>query len=104
MLACYAGQLECVKILRKYGAKYDDFDRGGSAPIHWAVDGGNVKLLDWMIEDGADVNLRDLNSLWTPLIRCGKKSMSFCLTFLQLSLPSSCRPRNFNVNYNFLSS
>ncbi|XP_060595166.1 fibronectin type 3 and ankyrin repeat domains protein 1-like isoform X2 [Ruditapes philippinarum] len=74
MLACYAGQLECVKILRKYGAKYDDFDRGGSAPIHWAVDGGCVKLLDWMIEDGADVNLRDLNSLWTPLIRCASVS------------------------------
>ncbi|XP_053407058.1 fibronectin type 3 and ankyrin repeat domains 1 protein-like isoform X2 [Mercenaria mercenaria] len=70
MLACFAGQLECVKILRKNGAKYDDFDRGGSAPIHWAVDGGNVKLLDWMIEDGADVNLRDMNSGWTPLIRC----------------------------------
>ena len=72
MLACFAGQLDCIKHLRKYGAKYDEFDKGGSSPIHWAVDGGSVKLLDWMIEDGADVNLKDSKTGVTPLIRCGK--------------------------------
>ncbi|XP_052772405.1 fibronectin type 3 and ankyrin repeat domains 1 protein-like isoform X2 [Mya arenaria] len=74
MLACYSGQLDSIKVLRANGARYNDFDRGGSAPIHWAVDGGNVKLLDWMIQDGADVNLRDLNCGWTPLIRCASVS------------------------------
>jgi len=70
MLACYAGTLDAVKMLRQYGARYTDFDRGGSAPIHWAVDGGNKRLVEWIIKDGADPNMRDLNSGWTPLIRC----------------------------------
>ena len=74
MLACYAGTVDVAKVLRQNGARYTDFDRGGSAPIHWAVDGGHVKLLDWIIEDGADTNLRDMNSGWTPLIRCGKST------------------------------
>ncbi|KAL4231203.1 Fibronectin type 3 and ankyrin repeat domains protein 1 [Mactra antiquata] len=74
MFACYSGHLDCVKILREHNASYTHYDRGGSAPIHWAVDGGNVKLLDWIIADGADVNLRDLNSSWTPLIRCASVS------------------------------
>ena len=72
MLACFAGQFEAVKLLREHGAKYTDYDRGGSSPMHWAVDSGNCQLIDWMIKDGADVNIRDGGSGWTPLIRCGK--------------------------------
>lgn len=71
MLSCFTGQLEVVKLLRKYNAQYDDFDRGGSTALHWAADGGNVKLIDWMIHNGADVNMRDHHSGWTPLLRCG---------------------------------
>nr|XP_034329711.1 fibronectin type 3 and ankyrin repeat domains 1 protein isoform X1 [Crassostrea gigas] len=70
MLACFAGQFDAVKLLRSHGARYDDYDRGGSTPIHWAVDGGNVRLIEWIIKDGADVNLRDHSHGWTPLIRC----------------------------------
>ncbi|XP_046333005.1 fibronectin type 3 and ankyrin repeat domains protein 1-like isoform X1 [Haliotis rufescens] len=70
MLSCFTGQLEVVKLLRKYNAQYDDFDRGGSTALHWAADGGNVKLIDWMIHNGADVNMRDHHSGWTPLLRC----------------------------------
>ena len=81
MLACYAGQLDVVKKLREYGARYDDYDKGGSFPIHWAVDGGNARLLEWMITDGADVNLKDMNLGWTPLIRCGSILFFFILTF-----------------------
>jgi ankyrin repeat protein len=65
MLACFAGQLKVVKMLRQAGARYDDFDRGGSTPLHWAVDGGNTYLLEWMIEDGAQVNIPDHNCGWT---------------------------------------
>lgn len=72
MLACFAGQFDAVKLLRANGAKYDDYDRGGSTPIHWAVDGGNTRLIEWIIKDGADVNLKDHSHGWTPLIRCGK--------------------------------
>lgn len=88
MLACYQGHVDIVKLLRKFGAKYDDYDRGGSYPIHWAVDGGHVKLLDWIIADGADVNQKDLNSGWTPLIRCGKGDFYEALLGFMLISPS----------------
>ncbi|KAJ8317104.1 hypothetical protein KUTeg_005008 [Tegillarca granosa] len=70
MLACYAGQLDVVKKLREHGARYTDHDKGGTTPLHWAVDSGNAKLVDWMISDGADVNVQDHQTKWTPLIRC----------------------------------
>lgn len=71
MLACYAGQLDIVKKLREHGASYDVHDKGGTTPLHWAVDSGNTKLVDWMINDGANVNVPDHQTKWTPLIRCG---------------------------------
>lgn len=85
MLACFAGQFDAVKLLRSHGARYDDYDRGGSTPIHWAVDGGNVRLIEWIVKDGADVNLRDHSHGWTPLIRCGG-----CFSINYISLPGRC--------------
>ncbi|KAK6178034.1 hypothetical protein SNE40_012873 [Patella caerulea] len=70
MLACFAGKLEVVQLLRSHGARYTDFDKGGSTAVHWAVDGGNTKLLDWIVSDGGDINIKDNNSGWTPLLRC----------------------------------
>ncbi|XP_076101943.1 fibronectin type 3 and ankyrin repeat domains protein 1-like isoform X2 [Mytilus galloprovincialis] len=83
MLASYAGQLKVVKILREAGARYEDFDRGGSTSLHWAVDGGNTYLIEWMIQDGAEVNIPDHNCGWTPLLRCasvsGKRDVAYSL-------------------------
>lgn len=77
MLACFAGKLDVVRILRENGARYDIFDRGGSTALHWAVDGGNVKLLDWMLEeDHVAVDVPDRSAGWTPLLRCGMKFMT----------------------------
>ncbi|XP_070540511.1 fibronectin type 3 and ankyrin repeat domains protein 1-like [Ptychodera flava] len=69
MLACFAGQLEVVKTLRAEGATWEVCDKGGSTPMHWAVDSGNTRLLRWIIEDGCPVDIRDRNSGWTPLMR-----------------------------------
>lgn len=70
MLASYAGQTQSVKELRHYGAKYDMHDRGGSTALHWAMDGANLELIDWMLDDGADLHAKDYNG-WTPLLRVG---------------------------------
>lgn len=77
MLACFAGEKDTIKLLREYGAKYDDFDNGGSTAIHWAVDGGHPNLIDWMIADGADPNICDKHSSWTPLLRCASVSGNY---------------------------
>lgn len=72
MHACIHGQLVAVKILVQNGALYEDFDLGGSAPLHYAVDSCNTDLIEWMVKDGADVNIQDKNAHWTPLMRCGE--------------------------------
>ena len=50
--------------------RYDQHDKGGSTPLHWAIDGGNIALIKWMLNDGADVHAVDING-WTPLLRAG---------------------------------
>ena len=72
MQACIHGQLEAVKVLREYDACYHNFDRGGSSPLHYAVDSCNCACIEWMVKNGADVNIEDQNAGWTPLLRCGK--------------------------------
>ena len=56
-------------LLRQQGASYDIKDRSGMVAIHYAVDGGDVTTLEWMISDGADVNAKDDVNGWTPLLR-----------------------------------
>ena len=73
MVACTSKILGSVQALRKHNADYNLYDNGGCTAIHWAVDSCDVKMLEWMAEDGADFNIRDRGQGgWTPLIRCGK--------------------------------
>ena len=69
MLAAFSGKLKIIQALRGSGASYDKFDRSGSFIVHYAVDGGNVDSLQWMLLDGIDPNKKDMNSGWTPLFR-----------------------------------
>lgn len=57
MLAAFAGHLDVVEQLRASGAVYDHQDKGGSTALHWAVDGGHLKMVKWMIKDGAPVGI-----------------------------------------------
>ncbi|XP_014769355.1 fibronectin type 3 and ankyrin repeat domains 1 protein isoform X2 [Octopus bimaculoides] len=70
MHACFHGQLPAVKLLIENGALYDDYDLGGSSAIHYAIDSCNCELIEWIFKSGADVNCRDRNAGWTPLMRC----------------------------------
>ena len=38
----------------------------GEAPLHWAAINGNVQVIDLLISNGADVNIRSADE-WTPL-------------------------------------
>lgn len=69
MLAAFAGKLRIVKELRTYGASYDLRDRNGCTPLHYAVDGGNLDTIHYILMDGAEVNVLDTASGWTPLLR-----------------------------------
>jgi ankyrin repeat protein len=69
MLAAFAGKLNVIKELRTSGASYDIVDKAGCGVLHYAVDGGNLDALQYLLMDGADVNATDTTSGWTPLLR-----------------------------------
>ena len=70
MMAAFAGHLDIVKTLRNNKAGYELRDIGGLTAIHWACDSKKAQLVDWMLNDGANVEARDNNG-YTPLIRVG---------------------------------
>jgi len=72
MLATSLGKLEAVRELRQLGASYEPRDNGGSTSLHWACISRNPQLVDWMIEDGADVSVTN-NVGRTPLMQLGIK-------------------------------
>nr|CAB3244689.1 fibronectin type 3 and ankyrin repeat domains protein 1 [Phallusia mammillata] len=74
MLACFSGHEAVARKLKEAGTAWDCTDRGGSTALHWAVDGANCHLIEWMIEDGAPVDIHDKASEWTPLMRCAALS------------------------------
>lgn len=57
MLACFAGHLDIVKHLRIFGATWQSQDVSGCTPLHWAVDGGHLPVVAFMIEDGCEVSI-----------------------------------------------
>ncbi|CAD5125524.1 DgyrCDS13731 [Dimorphilus gyrociliatus] len=74
MLAAFAGKLISVKELKHHGARFDLKDKGGSTALHWAVDGGNVEIIEFMVKQGGDVNWKDDQNNWTPLLRLASVS------------------------------
>lgn len=54
--------LEMVKKLRNYGANYETKDLNGCTALHYAIDGGNISILKFILQDGADINATDSTS------------------------------------------
>jgi len=55
MEACYYGHLSIVELLREKGASWLTRDKGGLSPVHWAVDGGHIDVVQYILNDGMDV-------------------------------------------------
>uniref|UniRef100_A0A7M4ERL8 Fibronectin type III and ankyrin repeat domains 1 n=1 Tax=Crocodylus porosus TaxID=8502 RepID=A0A7M4ERL8_CROPO len=83
MLACFAGHLNIIKFLKAQGASWEARDLGGCTALHWAVDGGHCEVVEWMINDGCQVDTKDTCLEWTPLMRVsavtGKKDVASLL-------------------------
>lgn len=56
------GHIEVAKLLRQYNASWDLVDKTGSTALHWAVDGANLDLIRWMLQDGCRVDIKDETS------------------------------------------
>lgn len=97
MEACYYGQLTVVELLRERGATWLARDKAGLSPLHWAVDGGHIDVVQYILNDGMDVSKglssdekshsvctkqvddTDGISNWTPLMRLGKHIVNLCV-------------------------
>ncbi len=56
--ACEYGHHEIVEMLLAHGADTSCMNDRGEAPIHLAITGGNIKVLETLLSSGVDVNAR----------------------------------------------
>ena len=57
MHACFTGNQEIATKLRLAGMSWNDHDKSGSTALHYAVDSCDRLFVQWVIEDGANVNI-----------------------------------------------
>ena len=57
-----AGNVDVAQLLRQHGANWDLLDKTGSTALHWAVDGANMDMIRWMLQDGCRVDIKDETS------------------------------------------
>ena len=76
MMFCAAGQTESnaktiLTLLKEYGANFNEKDRSGEILLNSAVfrsrDRQNTHLLEFLLANGADVNVANDQMKWTPL-------------------------------------
>lgn len=85
MVAAYSGNLQAVKCLRLFEASYELCDSSRLTAVHWAVDSGNMELMEYMLADGANIECFD-NQGWTPLHRTalvGARTEGVCEVLLR---------------------
>src|SRR5262245_13965427 len=66
--AAVADAVDRVAELLAKGHPPDETDQSGVTPLMWAARYGAVRAMRVLIGAGADVNARDLNRRWTPLL------------------------------------
>lgn len=44
-----------VELLKERGASWLSRDKAGLSPLHWAVDGGHIDIVQYILNDGMDV-------------------------------------------------
>ena len=62
LLLHFTGNLEVAQLLRQHNGSWDLLDRTGSMALHWAVDGANLDVIRWMLQDGCRVDVKDETS------------------------------------------
>ena len=56
MLACFGGHLNIAQQLHEQGVLLDTKDNSGSGCLHWAVDGNKPDCVQWLLDNGSQVN------------------------------------------------
>jgi ankyrin repeat protein len=65
--AYYSGSANLLECLIKQGAHVNAQDKGAWTPLHLAAKNGHVKAIQILLENGANLNVKDTKHGWTPL-------------------------------------
>lgn len=71
-------------LLVKYPELINAKDEIGRTPLHWACLGVHIKIVEYLIEKGADVNARDINNV-TPLHSVSFRGQTDCIELLLIN-------------------
>lgn len=73
------GNLKQVEIILKNDPELiNAADETGRTQLHWACRGVHIKIVEYLIENGADVNARDINDV-TPLYSLSFRGQTDCI-------------------------
>jgi ankyrin repeat protein len=65
-VACRNGELAIAQLLHGHGADINALGYFGATGLHWAAHNGHGDVVRWLLERGADLNLRDTKFHATP--------------------------------------
>lgn len=60
-LACISNHIDAAKLLLANGANIDKQDGDGWAPLHYAADNDYYEMCEYLIDQGADMNLVNID-------------------------------------------
>ena len=56
------GSIECAELLLQNSATIDPVDRSKTTPLHLAAENGHAKMIELLLDYGADITMEDINS------------------------------------------
>lgn len=56
MEACFSGHVECAQLLVEHGSSCLDRDFSGFSSLHYAVDGGHIDMVNFVLNEGVPVS------------------------------------------------
>ena len=65
---CLAGSLEAVRLLLERGAGLESRNAAGETPLMWACEGGQARVVSFLLGRGAQPGKRTPSSWWTTLM------------------------------------
>lgn len=91
MKACLDGNLELAQYLVENGADVNFFhhgelmvqrsyDKRHPSPIHCAIDGENLDIVELLLKNGADPNVSELQDSFTPVMRTARRGLFYSIT------------------------
>ena len=82
LLSLQVGELEKAKLLLSSGANRDEVGRWGRTPLMYAIDSRNLDILQWLIEEGFELEATDFYGENTPLIMAAERGETDCVRIL----------------------